>query len=477
MADSAKNLCPNCERLERRVAELEARLSLLASDLAKTQSELAKARKNSATSSKPPSSDIVKPPKKQAKGKRGKRKRGGQPGHPRHQRTPFAEEQLDQAWEYRLDNCPCCHGQLQDVDHPPKRLQQVDLRSVPVVIEEHRALAQWCEKCQRVHYGALPEELVRAGLIGPRLTAFVGFLKGACHLSFSSIRKLFRDVLKMPVSRGLLAKVVGKVSASLKDPYEELLRLLPEQDSLNVDETGHKDQGQRLWTWCFRASLFTLFKISPSRGCDVLLEVLGHEFDGVLGCDYFSAYRKYMRLNENVTLQFCLAHFIRDVKFLAEHPNPKNREYGQRLVEDLQKLFRTIHRRQEFASEATFRASLERIAADICWDAFMQSPGTREAENIAERFRCNTEGFFRFITTPGIEPTNNLAEQAIRFVAIHRRITQGTRGQTGQTWCERIWTAVGTCAQQTRSVFEFIHEAVIAFLLGTAAPSLLPDTS
>jgi hypothetical protein len=346
-----------------------------------------------------------------------------------------------------------------------------------VVIEEHRGIAQWCDKCQRVHYGALPQELVRAGLIGPRLTAFVGFLKGACHMSFSSIRKVFRDVLKVRVSRGLLAKIIRKVSSSLKDPYEELLRLLPEQDQLNVDETGHKDQGKSLWTWCFRASLFTLFKISPSRGSDVLLEVLGHEFDGVLGCDYFSAYRKYMRLNENVSLQFCLAHFIRDVKFLAEHPNPKNREYGQRLIADLRKLFRTIHRRQEFASEATFRASLERIEANICWDAFMETAGTRESENIAERFRLNTEGFFQFITTPGVEPTNNLAEQAIRFVAIHRRITQGTRGETGRAWCERIWTAVGTCAQQGRSVFEFLREAVEAFFNRDAAPSLLLDSS
>lgn len=471
MAEPEKNHeCANCERLDRRTKELESRVADL-------ESKLAKAQKNSATSSKPPSSDIVKPEKKRSKTRRGKRKRGGQPGHPRHQRPPFAEEELNDSWEYRLDDCPCCHGRLKDLDKPPKRLQQVELRMVPVVIEEHRGIAQWCEKCQRVHYGALPEELVRAGLVGPRLTAFVGFLKGACHMSFSSIRKLFRDVLKVRVSRGLLAKLVRKVSTSLKDPYEELLRLLPEQDQLNVDETGHKDLGKSLWTWCFRASLFTLFKISPSRGSDVLLEVLGREFDGVLGCDYFSAYRKYMRLNQNVTLQFCLAHFIRDVKFLAEHPNPKNREYGQRLLEDLRKLFRTIHRRDEFASEATFRASLERIAATICWDAFMESAGTRESNNLAERFRLNTEGFFCFIATPGVEPTNNLAEQAIRFVAIHRRMTQGTRGKAGQTWCERIWTAVGTCDQQARSVFEFIHEAVLAFLTGAAAPSLAPNTS
>lgn len=338
-------------------------------------------------------------------------------------------------------------------------------------------MAQWCKTCERIHYGALPEALVRAGLVGPRLTAFVGFLKSACHMSFSMIRKMFRDVLGVRVSRGLLAKVIRKVSASLKDPYEELLRLLPEEDRLNVDETGHKDQGKLLWTWCFHASLFTLYKISPSRGSNVLLEVLGKEFDGVLGCDYFSAYRKYMRLNKNVSLQFCLAHFIRDVKFLAQHPDPKNREYGQRLVQDMRKLFGTIHRRKEYASEATYLAALERISRDICVDGFMKSPGTRESENIAERFRLNTEGFFRFITTPGIEPTNNLAEQAIRFVAIHRRMTQGTRGKNGQTWCERIWTAIQTCVQQGRSVFEFVKEAVEAYFAGTQAPTLVPNTS
>jgi transposase len=48
----------------------------------------------------------------------------------------------------------------------------------------------------------------------------------------------------------------------------------------------------------------------------VLMEVLGKEFDGVLGCDYFSAYRRYMR-ECNILIQFCLAHLIRDVKYLS----------------------------------------------------------------------------------------------------------------------------------------------------------------
>ena len=96
---------------------------------------------------------------------------------------------------------------------------------------------------------------------------------------------------------------------------------------------------------------------------------------------------------------------------------------------------------------------------------------------MAERFVQHGESYFRFITTPGIEPTNNLAEQAIRFVAIDRRITQGTRGQSGQTWCERIWTAVATCEGQGRSLFDFLCESVMAYFQGPTAPTLVHDTS
>ena len=56
-------------------------------------------------------------------------------------------------------------------------------------------------------------------------------------------------------------------------------------------------------------SLYTLFKIDPTRSGDVLIEVLGKEFNGVLGCDYFSAYRRYQR-EFDVSLQFCLAHLM-----------------------------------------------------------------------------------------------------------------------------------------------------------------------
>ncbi len=129
--------------------------------------------------------------------------------------------------------------------------------------------------------------------MGPRLTALVAYLKGGCHASFSTIRKFLRDVMKITISRGQLAKVIRKVSRALQGVYDDLLYRLPTEACLNVDETGHKENKKRFWTWCFRAELYTLFKIDSSRGSKVLLEVLGEEFNGVLGCDYFSAYRKY----------------------------------------------------------------------------------------------------------------------------------------------------------------------------------------
>jgi len=94
---------------------------------------------------------------------------------------------------------------------------------------------------------------------------------------------------------------------------------------------------------------------------------------------------------------------------------------------------------------------------------------------MAKRFRDrNTaEAYFTFLTTPGVEPTNNATERALRHVVIDRRITQGTRGERGRRWRQRAWTVLATCAQQGRSAFGFIHHAILAHFTGQPAPSPL----
>jgi transposase len=464
----------NCPQLQARVDALEAELAALKQVVAQLAQQLAAARKDSSTSSKPPSSDIVKPPKPPLPEGQDRRRIGGQPGHPKHERAAFPPEAINGgSTDHRLDFCPGCgHDLLPAPTLAPRVVQQVDIAEVPLSIQEHRSHPAWCPYCRVMHQAPFPPGIGRGGLVGPSLTTLIASLKGACHASFSTVRKFLRDVVHVTISRGELARIIAKVSRALEQPYQELLDDLPGQARLNVDETGHKQNGDRQWTWCFRAGLDTLFKIDPTRSGDVLIEVLGAEFDGVLGGDYFSSYRRYQR-EFGVLLQFCLAHLIRDVKYLTTLPDPRDRAYGEGLREALRSLFAVIHRREEL-SAAVFQVQLEAAREEVMRRGTRDVPETRPSRNLAKRFETHGESYFRFITTPGMEPTNNLAEQAIRFVVIDRLITQGTRSEVGNRWCERIGTVIATCVQQGRSVFAYLEAAVGAWFEGTEAPTLLP---
>jgi transposase len=482
--------CPNCQRLQAQLevqraqfetqqAQLEAlqtQLDVLQRTIAQLEAQLAVARKDSSTSSKPPSSDLVKPPKPPPPQGQDRRHIGGQPGHPKHERALFPPELVNGgSHDYFLELCPSCGHGLHPTTAASRVVQQIEIHEVPLEIEAHCSHPGWCPHCQKVRYAPLPLTIERGGLVGPRLTTLIAYLKGACHASFSTIRKFLRDVVQVTISRGQLAKIIGKVSQALEQPYEKLLEDLPTAARLNIDETGHKQNGDRMWTWCFRASLYTLFKIDPTRSGDVLIEVLGAEFNGVLGCDYFSAYRRYQR-ECGVLLQFCLAHLIRDVKFLTTLPDPRDRAYGERLREALRRLFAVIHRREQLSAES-FQSQLEAARTEVLRCGTQEVPETKHSRNLAKRLETHGASYFRFLTEPGVEPTNNLAEQAIRFVVLDRLVTQGTRSDAGNRWCERIWTVIATCNQQGRSVFDYLSAAVEAWFHRTDAPSLLPRES
>jgi len=445
--------------------------------------KVAKLSKNSSNSSKPPSSDDITKPKPNKKNKKGKRKIGGQPGHRRHERPLFPEKEIDKFHSYILAACPDCHAEVSIIDGKPRIIQQVELIEVPLIREEHRSYPVWCPKCGKIHYMPFPPEVYKEGLFKERLTSLVAYMKNVCHASFSTIRKYIKDVLGEKVSRGYLRKVIEKVSVSLEAPYNELLDRLPLETIVNVDETGHKENGDKFWTWVFKAELYVLFKIDKSRGSKVLIDVLGKEFNGVLGCDYFSAYHKYMK-DFNVSIQFCIAHLIRDIRFLTTLTDAETKAYGQKLLDEVKNMFKVIHDRDSMTPQ-TFTTALEHAKQQIITTALNDVPSKvnkkgkeekREAQNMANRFRLNGKAYFEFITTPGIDPTNNVAEQAIRFVVIDRHVTQGTRSVKGRQSNERLWTVIATCSLQGRSAFNFILESVKAYFHDQPAPSLLDSS-
>ncbi len=467
---SKENRCPKCERLEKLVIQLQAQGAEQAGRIEELERKLAAATKNSGNSSKPPSSDIVKPPSKRKSV--GKRKKGGQPGHKRVVRPDLAEDELDWLMQYSYEACPDCGGPVTvDTESPASRLQQIEIVTKPTDATEHQGLACHCAACGKTHVATIPEEVRKAGLCGPELTSIIGLLKGACHASFATIRKYLRDVYGLKLSRGLLAKVINKVSDAIAPLYEGLFEQLKVERVLNINETGHRDSGKRMWTWCFRANGFILFHIDVSRGSKVLLEVLGEEFNGVIGCDYFSAYHKYRRLTD-CTVQFCFAHLIRDVRYLQEHSKGYTKGWANRLLSAIRDMFGVIHRREELGEQ--FDGELEGAALMVVTQAVNGVPDEAKARNLAARFADYGESYLKFLTTPGLEPTNNLAEQAIRFVVIDRKVTQGSKSEKGQRWLERIWTLNATCEQRGLSLLNVIRGAVSAHFEGGLPPPLLP---
>lgn len=467
--------CPNCERLARRVAELERLLAESLARIAELEKQLAAARKDSSTSSKPPSSDIVKPPRPMTMSRtrrRGKPRRGGQPGHRRHERSPFPTEKVDHIWIYEWpESSLTSDWKPLDEFHT---LQQVDLVPKLFEVTEHRARLYVHRPTGEVFAASLPKEITRAGLVGPRLSALVAYQKGACHMTYRVIQTFLADVLQLRLSTGQLVKVVGKASAALAPGYQQLQAALPDRAMVNVDETGHPESGKRLWSWGFHTpgpDGFTLFHIDSSRSSDVLKDFLGKSFAGIVGCDYHSAYRKFLH-DIGAAMQFCWAHLIRDVKFLTTLTDRVTRHFGEKLLASIKRLFRIWHDRDQLPTNRWKRAA-QRVKRDVL-NVARRPPHRSEAQNIAERFHQHSEHYFRFLDTPGVEPTNNAMEQRFRFVVIDRKITQGTRGERGRLWCKRIWTVLATCTQQRRSAFDFLYHSIIAYLGKQAPPSLLP---
>ena len=451
--------------LHQRIAELEKRVVEL-------EAENARLKKNSSNSSKPPSSDITRPPDASggSAGGRGgggkKRHIGGQPGHDKHQRPAFPPDQVDHIQLYELPD----PGALEPLNQW-RTVQQVELAPKLFQVTEHRARRYRDPATGQIHTAPLPPEIAAAGLCGPRLSALVGYLKGHCRMSYTLIQDFCGEVMVLPISTGQLARVVQKNSAALAGAYQQLLEALPRQKVLGVDETGHYDQGDLLWTWCFRAQDFAVFRIAPSRGSDVLKETLGADYAGTLVCDFFSAYRKYLEKSP-CAMQFCQAHLIRDIRFLETLSDQAGVRWAGKLLKLIQKLFGKHHQRLADGAR-DFRGALDRIRRQIL-ALVARAPASCEAQNIRDRFRKYKQQYFTFVAAPQIAPTNNFTEQTLRFAVIDRKLTQGTRGTAGQTWCQRIWSVLATCRIQRRSAFQFLTQSIACSFKRMATPQLLP---
>ena len=439
----------------------------LRSRVTSLEEENARLRKNSSNSSKPPSSDIVKP--EEQRRQPGKRKSGGQPGHEGKSRALFPPEMVDTVDERTLSECPSCQGSLEKQADEQSIIHQVaELRQQPLEITEYRRHCYWCESCQKTHYGELPDGVDPLQICGPRLQALLAYMKGNFGASYSALQQFCAEVLSLPISLGALGKVIKRVSQALAVPCNELALEVPKQELLHIDETGWSDKGKRLWVWIFCNPVFAYFTIQPSRGCKVLRQILGETFSGAIVSDFYGAYVKYA----NPRQQFCLAHLIRDIKFLATHPNADTAKCATKLLVYFRRLFKLWHSRSTLSDEE-LQQKCKRLRRKLF--TFLHSPEIAPGCNtLKKRLVKHWESLFLFVSEPHlIQPTNNHAERNLRQLVKLRRLSQGSRSVWGQLWAARIMTTLQTCRLQNKSPWNFLNQAITAKLLKSQPPSLV----
>jgi transposase len=453
------------EEKDKRIAELEGLLKSALEEIERLKNRIAQLEKNSGNSSKPPSSDIIKPVKTQ-KSKR-KRKIGAQKGHKQNLRIPFNESQINEIVSLTLETCPKCGGTLKATGETPIKHQQVELVEKPFFVKEYHLHRYWCKHCQCYHETKLEKEVERAGLFGQDLIALTAYMKSRCHMSYTTIQSFFADVFSLKVSTGFLVKQVRKASEAIKPAYDNLVKELPYTKHIHSDETGFKENGELRWIWCFRCEYYTVFYVASSRGSTVLNTLLGIGYMGIISSDFFSAYRKFKGVSK-ADLQFCWAHLIREVKFIAENGEKKGMEWGKRLLEQIREMF-LLYNRRDRLQEANWRRKMLVCKEGIIKAFGYNVPINKEAQNLSKRMHEWHGEYFGFIES-GVPPTNNASEQSIRRVVIDRKITQGTRSEWGNQWSGRIWSVLSTCDQRGENVMLFLRSCVGSFLRGISPP-------
>jgi transposase len=445
------------ENLQELVKKQAETIKLLESRILELEAIIARLQKDSRNSSKPPSSDIVKPKMTGTKEPNGgKRKIGGQPGHKKHERTPFPQEQVDHFIEVRLSKCPSCGGPLEEDENEGITNQQIKIAAKPFTVTEYHRHGYWCPACQSRHTAPEPEQ-ARSGLFSIGLIAFAAYLKGRCHISFSALKDFFGEVFGIGVSRSFLAKQIMKASGSLKETHRQLVQRLSGEKHLHIDESGWKERGEKRWTWAFRAEKYAVFIIRNSRGEGVLEDMLGTGFGGIITSDFYGAYRKFHRVS-GADLQFCWAHLIREVLFLEGLQDKAVVRYGKRILKQIRGMFETIAVKGEIGEES-WKERMRRHRDLIVKRAGGTVPDQKEAKLIAKRLKEWEEEYFRFIDS-GIEPTNNAAELTVRQTVLDRVVTQGSRSIRGNEWHERFWTVLTTCGLQNISVMDYLKNCL-----------------
>jgi transposase len=397
--------------------------------------------------------DVKKPAPEE---KKPRKKRASQHNQSRRRSVPT------QIVEHHLPMCPDCELRLGGISLA--RCREVIDVPLPssVQITEHRIFKGWCARCEKWHEAPvdLHREVLGQGRIGVRLAGMIAYLRTSLRLPFRQIRELLRTLHGFEVSLGELVEVLHRMNARAQPVLEALLAQIRASSAVQADETGWREDGLNGYIWSVSTPTLRYYEYHHSRAGEVVKQLIGDDFPGVLGSDFYAGYNIHQGLHQR-----CWVHVLRDIHDLKKlHPDHEALwQWGKQVkqIYERAKAAPAPDPRLPSTKQYAHRLALQHAFEQELWQVcapFIQTP--TPMHTLCKRVERFLPELFVFVAYPGVPSDNNLAERSVRPLVIARKISGGTRSPKGSATRMGLASLFGTWIAQGLNPF---HQC-LAFL-------------
>ena len=367
-------------------------------------------------------------------------KRGAPPGH---RGATREKPKPDEVIPVMMDRCPQCGSFLGDsIGVESRTIEEIPPPQKTQVIryDLHKYMCPGCG----YEVTATHNDCPKVGNFGVRLMTVITMAKFHQRGVIRRIQQTLWEQHGFAISPKGIHDVLLRVGDACSPEYEQLKQRIRCAQWRYTDETGMPVMGKNWWLWIFRTEVNdVLAVIRHSRGKKVLEEILGTDFKGATVND---GYRSYQRLP---IVQRCWSHLLREVD---DFKDPS--EHEQLLSEEIHKRFTLL--KKFIGKDPPLQ---ERQQQKVIWDAELQMVVDEYIKYLDVRMKAHyiengLGSWYTCLLYPGMQPTNNLAEQAIREHVIIRKIIGTFRSEKGSENYQCIASLLATWRLQGKNMSE-----------------------
>jgi hypothetical protein len=279
-------------------------------------------------------------------------------------------------------------------------------------------------------------------------------LKHRFGASYGKVCEALNDAFNLEVTRSAWCQADQRLAIQAKPVYEALIEALRSCTVVHSDETGWRIGTLSAWLWVFTNQHMTVYTIGTSRGHEVVINVLGKEFKGILVSDCFLAY-DHQALAEWLK-QKCLSHLLKDLKELNETKIRGAVRFAREVTALLQAALALKAQKEQLAPEQfTQQAQDLETRLDALIDVHRQLTDADNAR-FAKRLRKHRKHVLRFLYVDELDATNNLAERQLRPAVITRKTNGCNRTDGGAETHAILGSILATCRQQAIPILNYL---------------------